>query len=96
MLSCESLERIRFILEVVCEETCKMVGQEPLSPRVRVFMTEEEALFHEMECGDSQQGNSSEGAIYSAVPVQGCSHKLELARVADKWWKRSLILRRLR
>ena len=44
-----------------------MVGQEPLSPGVKVFMTKEEALWHEMECGDSQQGNSSKGALFTAV-----------------------------
>ena len=45
-----------------------MVGQEPLSPDVRIFMAEEEALFYEWECGDSQQGSSSEGNLWAAVP----------------------------
>ena len=31
-------------------------------------MIEEEALFYECECGDSQQGSSSKGAPFSAVP----------------------------
>ena len=31
------------------------------SPEVRVFMTEEEVLWHEFEHGFSQQGSSSEG-----------------------------------
>ena len=45
-----------------------MVGQEPLSPSVKVFITEEEALWHEMERGNSQQGSSSEGALFTAMP----------------------------
>ena len=31
-------------------------------------MTEEEALFYEWECADSQQGSSSEGNLWTAVP----------------------------
>ena len=31
-------------------------------------MTDENALFYEMECGDCQQGSSSEGALFSVVP----------------------------
>ena len=44
----------KFIVGVVCDQSFNMVAQEPLSPDVRVFMTEEEALFYEWECGDSQ------------------------------------------
>ena len=32
----------------------QMVGQEPLLPDVWVYMMEEETLFYEWECGDSQ------------------------------------------
>ena len=53
LLSCADLERIKFILEVLCNRICMMMGQEPLSPGVRVFMIEEEALFHEIEYGNS-------------------------------------------
>ena len=44
-----------------------MVGKEPLSPGVKVFMTEEKALWHEMEREDSQQGSSSKGALFTVV-----------------------------
>ena len=42
------------IVGVVCDQTYNMVGQEPLSPGVRVFMIEEEALWYKLECVDSQ------------------------------------------
>ena len=41
-----------------------MVGRESLSPRVEIFMTEEDALWVEQEWGDdSKQGSSTEGII---------------------------------
>ena len=54
LLSCVSLVEVSSELEVVCDQYCGMAGKDPLSPRARVFMTEEEALFHEHEYGDSQ------------------------------------------
>ena len=38
------------------------------SPEVRVFMTEEEVLWHEFEHGFSQQGSSSEGNPCAGIP----------------------------
>ena len=38
------------------------------SPKVRVFMTEHEALWYEFEHGFSQQGSSSEGNPFGDVP----------------------------
>ena len=40
---------------------------ESSSPEVRVFMTEEEMLWHELEHGVSQQGSSSEGNPYADI-----------------------------
>ena len=45
-----------------------MSSSEPLSPGVRVYMTEKEALWHEFEHGVSQQGSSSEGNPFADVP----------------------------
>ena len=53
LLSCASLEKVRSVFAVMCDRTCKMVGQEPFSPRLMVFMTEEETLWHELKCIDS-------------------------------------------
>ena len=50
---CET-RRIEFIVGVVCDQHFNKVGQEPFSLDVKVLMTEEEALFYEWECGDSQ------------------------------------------
>ena len=44
LLSFANFEKIRSKFVVMCDRTCKMVGQEPLSHGVRVFMTKEEAL----------------------------------------------------
>ena len=45
---CETRGR-EFIVEVVCDQSFKMVDQDPLSPEVRVFMIEEEALWYKFE-----------------------------------------------
>ena len=45
-----------------------MSGGESSSPEVRVFMIEEEVLWHEFEHGASQQGSSSEGNPYAGIP----------------------------
>ena len=45
----------------------RMAGHVPSSPEVIVYMTEEEALWAEIEHADSQQGSSSEGALFSEV-----------------------------
>ena len=42
------------IVGVVCDQTYTMVGQEPMSFGVRVFMTKEEALCYKLEYVDSQ------------------------------------------
>ena len=73
-----------------------MVDQEPLYPGVNVFMTKEKALWHEMECGDSQQGSNSEGTLFTVVLVRGNFLKSELAQVAVKSRKKSLTPRRSR
>ena len=39
--------------EVVCDPSSIMYSSESLSPGVRVFMTEKEALWHEFEHGFS-------------------------------------------
>ena len=46
----------------------RMAGREPKSSEVIVFMTEEETIWAKIECADSQQGSSSEGAFFSEVP----------------------------
>ena len=61
-----------------------MVGQEPLSPGVRVFMTEEEALFYEMECGDSQREAVLKGPHFLQYLVLGHSLRLEWDQVVVK------------
>ena len=53
MLSCARKRGGLVITEVVCDHSSIMVDQDPLSPEVRVFMTEEEALLYEWDCGDS-------------------------------------------
>ena len=45
-----------------------MASRVPGSLEVMVYMTEEEALFAEMECVNSQEGSSSERALFSEVP----------------------------
>ena len=64
---CET-RRKKFSVGVVCDQSFKMVGQDPLSPEVRVFMTEEEALWYEFKHVDSQQGSSFEGNLLTSVP----------------------------
>lgn len=63
---CET-RRIKVIVRVACNQSYNMVSQESLSPGMKVFMIEEEALWHEIECADSQQGSSSEGNLLTAV-----------------------------
>ena len=53
--------------EVLCDRSSIMAGEEPSSPSVRVFMTEEEALWHKFEHVDSQQGSCSEGNLLATV-----------------------------
>ena len=53
---------------VVCNQVIIMSNSKSLSPEVRVFMTEEEVLWHELEHGVSQQGSSSEGNPWADVP----------------------------
>ena len=45
-----------------------IMDQDPLSPEVRVFMIEEEALWYEFRHVDSQQGSSSEGNLWADMP----------------------------
>lgn len=45
-----------------------MSDSDSLSAGVRVFMTEEEALWYEFEHGVSQQGSSSEGNPCAGIP----------------------------
>ena len=54
--------------EVVCDLLSIMSESEPSTPEVRVFMTEEEVLWHELEHGLSQQGSSSEGNPFADIP----------------------------
>ena len=54
--------------EVVCDLLGIMSESEPSTPEVRVFMTEEEVLWHELEHGVSQQGSSSEGNPFADIP----------------------------
>ena len=51
---------VYLFFEVVCDQGNTMVDQYPLSPEVRVFMMEKEALWYEFGHGASQQGSSSE------------------------------------
>ena len=52
-----------------------MAGRVTRSQDVEVFMTKEESLFAEWEHADSQQGSSSEGALFSLVlSVRALSH----------------------
>ena len=44
---------VYLLLEVVCNQGNTMVDQDPLSPEVRVLMTEKEALWYEFEHGFS-------------------------------------------
>lgn len=48
-----------------------------LSPSVRVYMSEKEALWCEFEHGVSQQGSSSEGNPFSDIRVPGFRPKSE-------------------
>ena len=52
----------------MCDQARIMSEGESSSPEVRVFMTEEEALWHELEHGVSQQGSSSEGNPLVNIP----------------------------
>ena len=54
--------------EVVCTQVYIMSDSDSLSPGVRIFMSEKEALWHEFEHGFSQQGSSSEGNPFADVP----------------------------
>ena len=54
--------------EVVCDKVITMSNSKSSSPEVRVFMTEEEVLWHELEHGVSQQGSSSEGNPFADIP----------------------------
>ena len=56
------------IVGVMCDQTPTMSEEEGSSPNVRVFMTENEALWYEFEHGFSQQGSSSEGNPWVDVP----------------------------
>ena len=58
----------RFSVEVVCDQTPSMSEEEGSSSEVRVFITEQEALWYEFEHGFSQQGSSSEGNPFADVP----------------------------
>ena len=46
----------------------RMADRVPRSSEVKMYMTEDEALWTKIERGDSQQGSSSKGAMYSSVP----------------------------
>ena len=54
MLSCARQRGGLAITEVVYDRSSIMVGKEPSSPSVRVFMIEEKALWYEFEYVDSQ------------------------------------------
>ena len=69
--------------EVVCDQARTMSDSESLSPGVRVFLTEKEALWHEFEHGVSQQGSSSEGNPYADIPVPGYYLRLEPDQVVE-------------
>ena len=45
-----------------------MSEEESSAPKVTVFMTEQEVLWHELEHGVSQQGSSSEGNPFVDIP----------------------------
>ncbi len=60
-------KRAIIISEVECDQAGAMSEGES-SPEVRVFMTEEEVLWHEFEHGFSQQGSSSEGRPHVNIP----------------------------
>ena len=66
-MSCAGKEPERRACEVVCDQAVIMSEGES-SPEVRVFMTEEEALWYEFEHGFSQQGSSSEGNPHAEIP----------------------------
>ena len=50
-----------------------MVGRVPRSLEVTVYMTGEEALFAKMECANSQQGSSFEGALIEVLSARALS-----------------------
>ena len=54
-------------VEVVCDQTPSMSG-EGSSPEVRVFLTEQEALWYKFEHNFSHQGSSLEGNPWVDVP----------------------------
>ena len=68
MLSCARQREGLAITEVVCDCSSILADEEPLSPSVRVFMTEKEALWYEFEHVDSQQGSSSKGNLEADMP----------------------------
>ena len=53
VLSCVGQRGEVLIVEVVCDRASIMSYDESLSPNVRVFMTEKEALWHDFEHGFS-------------------------------------------
>ena len=55
------------IIEVICDRSSIMAGEQLSSLSVRVCMTDKEALWYEFEHVDSQQGSSSEGNLWTAV-----------------------------
>ena len=55
------------VAEVVCDRVSIMSDDDSLSPGVRVFMSEKEALWYKLENGFSQQGSSSEGNPWADV-----------------------------
>ena len=67
MLLCTRQRGGLAIAEVVCYQSSIMMDQDPLSPEVRVVVTEEEALWYEFGHADSQQGSSSEGNVLTTV-----------------------------
>ena len=56
-----------FIVEVVCNQSSIMADEKPSSSSIRVFMTEEEALWYEFAHVDSQLGSSSKGNMLATV-----------------------------
>ena len=60
---------------VMCDQVGAMSGGESSSPEVRVFMTEQEVLWHEFEHGISQQESSPGGNVWADVPsARALSH----------------------
>ena len=59
------------LLEVMCNPVNIMSDSESLSPGMKIFMTEKEALWHKFEHGFSQQGSSSKGNPLQMFHVLG-------------------------